>query len=251
MDYSTPGLPVHHQLPVSTQTHVHWVGDAIQSSHPLSSPSPPALNLSQQQGLFKCDNRRQPSEKGLKMLRNCLWRWLKGLWTKECQQLLEAWKGKRFSPRTSRQESAPVTPWPTPARPTQDWELQGENLSGCFKLVSLWQFTTAAMGNQRSMPLFYKMIPTLQDTLHPWGFGECPTAMWRSETPTRFQTSTVDEGAPSPFKYNCPENGRGKSFFSASIPQAFIMPAISSHSVPIHQIKRLLKHPEIERTRAW
>ena len=45
--------PVHHQLPESTQTHVHWVGDAIQPSHPLSSPSPPALNLSQHQGLFK------------------------------------------------------------------------------------------------------------------------------------------------------------------------------------------------------
>ena len=50
---STPGLPVHHQLPESTQTHVHWVGDAIQPSNPLSSPSPSALNLSQHQGLFK------------------------------------------------------------------------------------------------------------------------------------------------------------------------------------------------------
>ena len=45
--------PVHHQLPEFTQTHVHWVGDAIQPSHPLLSPSPPALNLSQHQGLFK------------------------------------------------------------------------------------------------------------------------------------------------------------------------------------------------------
>ena len=53
MNHSTPGLPVHHQLPVSTQTHVHWVGDAIQPSHPLSFPSPPALNPSQHQGLFK------------------------------------------------------------------------------------------------------------------------------------------------------------------------------------------------------
>ena len=51
MDCSTPGLPVHHQLPEFTQTHVHWVGDAIQPSHPLSSPSPPAFNLSQRQGL--------------------------------------------------------------------------------------------------------------------------------------------------------------------------------------------------------
>ena len=48
-NYSTPGLPVHHQLPEFTQTHVHRVGDAIQPSHPLSSPSPPALNLLQHQ----------------------------------------------------------------------------------------------------------------------------------------------------------------------------------------------------------
>ena len=53
MNRSTPGLPVHHQLPESTQTHVHRVGDAIQPSHPLSSPSPPALNPSQHQGLFQ------------------------------------------------------------------------------------------------------------------------------------------------------------------------------------------------------
>ena len=53
MNRSTPGLPVHHQLPEFTQTHVHWVGDAIQSSHPLSSPSPPTFHLSQHQGLFQ------------------------------------------------------------------------------------------------------------------------------------------------------------------------------------------------------
>ena len=53
MNHSTSGLPVHHQLLESTQTHVHWVGDASQPSHPLSSPSPPTLNLSQHQSLFK------------------------------------------------------------------------------------------------------------------------------------------------------------------------------------------------------
>ena len=53
MNCSTPGLPVHHQLPEFTETHVHWISDAIQPSHPLSSPSPPALNLDQHQGLFK------------------------------------------------------------------------------------------------------------------------------------------------------------------------------------------------------
>ena len=53
MNHSMPGLPVHHQLLEFSQTHVHRVSDAIQPSHPLSSPSPPALNLSQNQGLFK------------------------------------------------------------------------------------------------------------------------------------------------------------------------------------------------------
>ena len=52
-NHSTPGLPVHHHLPEFTQTHVHRVSDAIQPSHPLSSPSPPAPNLSQHQSLFQ------------------------------------------------------------------------------------------------------------------------------------------------------------------------------------------------------
>ena len=56
MNHSTPGLPAHHQLPESTQTHAHWVGDAIQPSHPLSPPSPPAPNPSQHQGLFQWVN---------------------------------------------------------------------------------------------------------------------------------------------------------------------------------------------------
>ena len=53
MDCSTPGFPVHHQLPKLAQTHIHWVGDTIQPSHPLSSPSPPACNLSQNRDLFE------------------------------------------------------------------------------------------------------------------------------------------------------------------------------------------------------
>ena len=53
MNHSKPGFPVHHQLLEPTQTHVHQVGNAIQPFHPLSSPSPPALNLSQHQGLFQ------------------------------------------------------------------------------------------------------------------------------------------------------------------------------------------------------
>ena len=53
IDCSTPGLPVNHQIPEFTQTHVHWVGDAIQPSHPPPSPSPATFNLSQHQGLFQ------------------------------------------------------------------------------------------------------------------------------------------------------------------------------------------------------
>ena len=53
MDCSTPGFPVHNKLPKLAQTHVHQVGNAIQPSHALSSPSPPAFNLSQHQGIFK------------------------------------------------------------------------------------------------------------------------------------------------------------------------------------------------------
>ena len=53
MDWSTPSFPVHHQLPELAQTHIHWVSDAIQPSHPLLSPSPPAFNLFQHQSLFK------------------------------------------------------------------------------------------------------------------------------------------------------------------------------------------------------
>ena len=52
MDYSVPGFLIHHQLLEPTQTHVHWVGDAIQPSHPLSAPLPPALNLSQHQVFY-------------------------------------------------------------------------------------------------------------------------------------------------------------------------------------------------------
>ena len=56
MNRSTPGLPVHHQLPEFIQTHIHRVSDAIQPSHPLSSPSPPALNPSQHESLFQWVN---------------------------------------------------------------------------------------------------------------------------------------------------------------------------------------------------
>ena len=65
MNCSTPGLPIYHQLPKSTQTHLHWVGDAIQPSHPLSFPSPPAFSLSQHHSLL---NWVSPSHQVAKVL---------------------------------------------------------------------------------------------------------------------------------------------------------------------------------------
>ena len=65
MNRSTPGLPVHHQLPEFTQTHIHRVSDAIQPSHPLSASSPPAPNPSQHQSLFQWDNSSQEVAKEL------------------------------------------------------------------------------------------------------------------------------------------------------------------------------------------
>ena len=65
MDRSTPGLPVHHQIPEFAQTQVHRVGDAIQPSHPLLTPSPPAFNLSQHQGLFQWASSSHQGAKGL------------------------------------------------------------------------------------------------------------------------------------------------------------------------------------------
>ena len=66
VDSSLPGFPVNHQLPKLAQTHVHWVSDAIQPSHPLSSPSPPAFNLSQHQCIFQWVNSSYQVAKVLK-----------------------------------------------------------------------------------------------------------------------------------------------------------------------------------------
>ena len=104
MDCSTPGLPVYHQLPESTQTHVHWVVDAIQSSHPLPSPSPPALNLSQHQGLFKWVSSSHQVTKVLEFqLQHQSFQWTPGLisFRMECVDLLAVQEAlKSFSNTT-------------------------------------------------------------------------------------------------------------------------------------------------------
>ena len=77
MDCSIPGFPVLHHLLEHAQTHIHWVSDAIQPSHPLSSPSPPAFNLSQHQGLFKWVSFSHQVAKGLKFqLQHSSFQWI-------------------------------------------------------------------------------------------------------------------------------------------------------------------------------
>ena len=103
MDCSTPGLPVHHQLPEPTQTHVHWVSDAIQPSHPLSSPSPPARNLSQHQGLFKWVSSSHSVPKVLEFqLQHQSFQWIP-----RTDLHYNGLVGSLFSPRDS-QESSPT-----------------------------------------------------------------------------------------------------------------------------------------------
>ena len=102
MNHSTPGLPVHHQLLESTQTHVHWVGGAIQPSHPLLFPSH-AFNLSQHQGLFKWVSSLQQVAKVLEFqLPHQSFQW-----TPRTGLLLDGLVGSPCSPRDS-QESSPT-----------------------------------------------------------------------------------------------------------------------------------------------
>ena len=96
-------IPVHHKLPEFTQTHVNWVGDAIQPSHPWSSPSPPALNLSQHQGLFKWVSSLHQVAKVLEsQLQHQSYQW-----THMTDLLWDGLVGYPCSPRDS-QESSPT-----------------------------------------------------------------------------------------------------------------------------------------------
>ena len=102
MDCSMPGLPVHRQLPGFTQTHVHWVSDAIQPSH-LSSPSPLAFNLSQNQGLFKWVKSSHPVAKVLEFqLQHQSFQW-----TPRTDLRQDGLFGSPCNPRDS-QESSPT-----------------------------------------------------------------------------------------------------------------------------------------------
>ena len=103
MNRSTPGLPVHHQLPEFTQTHVYLVCDAIQPSHPLSSPSPPAHNPFQHHGLFQWVNSSHEVAKVLEFqLQHQSFQW-----TPRTYLLQDGLVGSPYSPRDS-QESSPT-----------------------------------------------------------------------------------------------------------------------------------------------
>ena len=103
MNCSTPGLPVHHKLPEFTQIHAHWVGDAIQPSHPLSSPTPPAPNPSKHQGLFQWVNSSLEVAKVVEfqLQHQSL------QWTPRTDLLEDGLVGSPCSPRDS-QESFPI-----------------------------------------------------------------------------------------------------------------------------------------------
>ena len=103
MDCSTPGFPVHQQLPEFPQSHVHQVSDAIQPSHPLLSPSPPAFNLSQHQSLFKWISSLHQVAKVLEFqLQHQSFQWIFRI-----DFLLDGLVGSPYSPRDS-QESSPT-----------------------------------------------------------------------------------------------------------------------------------------------
>ena len=108
MNQSTPGLPVHHQLPEFTQTHVHQVGDAFQPAHPLSSPSLPAPNPSQHQGLFQWV---KPLHEVAKVLEFQL-QHRSFQWTPRTYLLQDGLVGSPCSPRDS-QESSPTPQFKT------------------------------------------------------------------------------------------------------------------------------------------
>ena len=126
MNHSMPGLSVHHQLTESTQTHVHWVGDAIQPSHPLSSPSPPATNPSQHQGLFQWVNSPHGGQSiGVSALASVLpmnaqdwspleWTGWISLQSKGLSTVFSnttVWKHQFFSPQPSLQSNSHIHTW--------------------------------------------------------------------------------------------------------------------------------------------
>ena len=150
MNRNTAGLPVHHQLPEFTQTHVHQVGDAIQPSHPLSSPSSPAPNPSQHQSLFQWVNSLHEVAKVLEsalasFLPNKSQGWFPSEWTgcislqsKELSRVFSkttVQKHQFFSAQPSLKSNSHIHTWPL-EKPTSDYIYlcQQSNVSAFYML---------------------------------------------------------------------------------------------------------------------
>ena len=159
MNCSTPGLPVHHQLPEFTQTHVHnQVSDAIQTSHPLSSPSPPAPNPSQHKGLFQWVNSSHEVAKVLEfqILHQSF------QWTPRTDLLQNGLVGSPCSPRDS-QESSPT--------PQFKSIIKGIGMYLILDLVSTFKHYSA-FEKQPSTQIFMKkwnyiILQPPRDSVHP------------------------------------------------------------------------------------
>ena len=168
MNRSTPGLPVHHQLVEFTQTHVHPVGDAIQPSHPLSFPSPPASNPSQHQGLFQWVNSLHEVAKVLEFQPQHQ----SFQWTPRNDLLQNGLVGSPCSPRDSQESS------PTP----QFKSINSSVLSFLYSptLTSMTTGKTIALTRQifvgKVISLLFNMLSRLVITFLPW--SKCLLISW-------------------------------------------------------------------------
>ena len=156
MDCSTPGLPVRYQLLEFTQTHVHWVGDAIQPSHPLLSPSP-ALNLSQHQGLFK---RVRSSHQVAKVLEFQL-QHQSFQWIFRTDFLQDGLVGSPCSPRDS-QESSPTPQFKSIKSSVLSF-LYSPTLTSIHPYIALTRWIFAG----KVMSLLFNMLSRLVIALRP------------------------------------------------------------------------------------
>ena len=199
MNCSTPGLPVHHQLPESTQTHIHWFSDAIQPSHPLSSPFPPALNLSQHHGLFKWVSSSHEVAKVLELqLQNQSYQW-----TPRTDPLWDGLVGSPCSPRDS-QESVP-TPQFKSINPLVLSFLYSPALNPCMttgRTIALTRWTFVG----KVMSLLFNMLSWLVITFLPR--SKCLLISWLQSPsavilePPKIKSDTVSTVSSSYFPWS-------------------------------------------------
>ena len=163
MNCSTPGLPDHHQLPEFTRTHVHRVSDAIQKSHPLSSPSPPAPNPSQHQSLFQWVNSSHEVAKVLEfqLQHHCLQR------NPRAGLLQNGLVGSPCSPRDS-QESSPTPQFKSINSSAlitySNWVI---NMQVCLYTEGMKQWVMSIKEGGKLMSLLLNMLSRLVITFLP------------------------------------------------------------------------------------